>query len=323
MADTSGTTPKASLPEMQGIIARRLAALHLGREQPASDPTPAPIRPEPKQPGRFGAKKPTGPIPGDVKVEMGSQSLLRWLKEEYLKDNNLKQSDANGLLKAGLVSPTKVATVGEMREYLVTLQEAAQKRGAKGTSFVNAKALVTGGYQLAGSQSSTLYRADSRIPGMVKNKDGFSLKEPGNKARNLQWLAEMPIEAMRSHIANGSNLGLISTAADIECGGYGAGRYVYRIEIDTDLNRFVPATGEDRSNMAKFPVVYTNASDIGGIPDASWVAVDPLVPTAEIDFFQTIPLDMIKAVRPIGRPDFTELKWSEIDAVPSPDWTVR
>ncbi|MDE9437872.1 type IV secretion protein Rhs [Xenorhabdus bovienii] len=93
----------------------------------------------------------------------------------------------------------------------------------------------------------TVYRADMREPSIIKNNGGFKPRSNKSNEEILSLykdrLAKQPDALAREHIAS-PNRDFVSTAMDVECGGYVKDNgYIYEIFIpDFKINNFGPGT---------------------------------------------------------------------------------
>jgi hypothetical protein len=169
--------------------------------------------------------------------------------------------------------------------------------------------LAEAGYEASGTMPR-LWRTDDRPPERIKAAEGFTLKVPALKKGSLTMLIQDPAGLAVEHVRNGASIGLISTAADTNGGGYSK-KYFYQIEPRVAITQYV---------AANCPDVYTTSSadtwTVETLNDAEHLAIapDPLR-TQEIDFFTTIPLTWITHYSIGDAAHFVPINWTKIPSL--------
>lgn len=152
-----------------------------------------------------------------------------------------------------------------------------------------------------GDTAMTVYRADDRLPGKIK-ENGFRRKDASlDSGAILAGLMKDPFSFAQTHVASNSPT-MVSCAFNDGCGGYSNGRNVYKLDLGT-WSKF---TITHKLALAA-PTIYADADTLDG---ASRFALSPGISPGEVDFLFDIPVANFVEVKLKTASGFGAIDWS-------------
>ncbi|MBD2816236.1 RHS repeat-associated core domain-containing protein [Xenorhabdus sp. Flor] len=220
-----------------------------------------------------------------------------------VEDVNPQASSVLGWVSLGTGLAGLTSAIGQAPKVLRTR---AATRMAPTESSLGERIARIRSHGLSGDGKSfhglTVYRADMRTPSAIREAGGFHPRSNKSNQEILsaygERLAKQPDALAREHIVS-PNRDFVSTAMDIECGGYvRPDGYIYEIHIpDLKVHGFGPETfGEGAKRLRKgklFPEFMMNSISL---ETSTMLAIRQPAQSAsrEVTFLGAIPINYIK-----------------------------